>query len=83
VIGDELQQELDKKLISAADLKQVIWLAEESGDKLYDPADGSYVGNMVKPVITYWVRYRQIAPDTYEIVRAYYHRMRFDQGGQS
>ena len=33
VIGDELQQELDKKLISAADLKEAIWLAETSGDK--------------------------------------------------
>jgi Fe-S oxidoreductase len=83
VIGDELQQELDKKLISAADLKEAIWLAEESGDKLYDPADGSYVGSMVRPVITYWVRYRETASDTYEIVGAYYHRMHFDQGGQS
>jgi Fe-S oxidoreductase len=83
VIGDELQQELDKKLISAADLKEVIWLAEESGDKLHDPVDGSYISSMVKPVITYWVRYRATAPHTYEIVQAYYHRMRFEQGGQS
>jgi hypothetical protein len=83
IIADGVQQEMDTRLISAADLKEAIWLAERSGDKLYDEGDRSYVCSMIKPVITYWVRYRDVAPDTYEIVRAYYHRMRFDQGGQS
>jgi Fe-S oxidoreductase len=83
VIPDGVQQEMDSRLISAADVKEAIWLAERSGDKLYDESDGSYVCSMVKPVLTYWVRYRETAPDTYEIVRAYYHRMRFDQGGQT
>ena len=83
IIGDEVQQEMDAKLISAADLKEAIWKAEESGDKFQDPADGSYVCSLVKPVITYWVRYRETAKDTYEVVRAYYHRMRIGQEGES
>ena len=44
---------------------------------------GRYVVSLVKPVITYWVRYREIKPGTAEVVQAYCHRMRFDQGGQA
>jgi hypothetical protein len=80
VIGGELQKNLDKKLISAADLKEAIWLAETTGDKFYDECDGTSLASMVKPVITYWVQYREVAPNTYEIVSAYYHRMRFERG---
>ena len=64
IIGDELQKNLDKKLISAADLKEAIWLAESSGDKFYDESDGMCVASMIKPVITYWVQYRETAPLT-------------------
>jgi hypothetical protein len=35
----------------------------------------------VKPVITYWVEYRQTAPGAYKVLSAYYHRMRFKQEG--
>jgi hypothetical protein len=83
VIGDELQKDMDKKLISAADLKEAIWLAEGSGDVLYDESDGMRLCSMIKPVITYWVQYRETGPMTYEVSSAYYHRMRFDQGEQS
>ena len=34
---------------------------------------------MIKPVITYWVEYRETAPQTYEVLSAYYHRMRFER----
>jgi Fe-S oxidoreductase len=79
VISSELQKILDKKLISAADLKEAIWLAETSGEKFYDDKDGMCICSMVKPVLTYWVQYREIDPKTYQIFSAYYHRMRFDR----
>lgn len=79
-IGDELQKEMDRKLISAFDVKEAIWLAETTGDKFYDESDGTTTCSMVKPVITYWVQYRQTAPDTFEVLSAYYHRMRIRQG---
>jgi hypothetical protein len=81
VIEDELRKDLDAKLISASDLKEAIWLAETSNDKLYDESDGMCVCSMVKPVITYWVHYRETAPSTYEVFTAYYHRMRVDREG--
>ena len=81
VIKDEVLKSMEKKLISAADLKEAIWLAENSGDKFYDESDGMRLCSMVKPVITYWVQYKETSPKTYEIFSAYYHRMRFNQEG--
>jgi hypothetical protein len=78
-IGNELHKNMDKKLISASDIKEAIWLAEASGDKFYDEKDKMCMCSMIKPVITYWVQYKEIAPKTYEIFSAYYHRMRFDK----
>ena len=79
-IGADLQRDLDQKLISAADLKEAVWLAETSGDVFVDAATGTRLASMIKPVITYWVEYREVAPRTYEVLSAYYHRMRFQQG---
>jgi hypothetical protein len=78
-ISDELRKTMEKKLISDSDLKEAIWLAEKTGDKFYDENDGMCMCSMVKPVITYWVQYRETAPKTYEIFSAYYHRMRFNR----
>jgi hypothetical protein len=79
IISDELQRNMDKKLISAADIKEAIWIAENSGDQFYDEADGMCLCSMIKPVITYWVQYKETAPRTYEIFSAYYHRMRVNR----
>ena len=79
-IGEELQKDLDKKLIAAADLKEAIWRAEASGDAFYEENADVRLASMAKPVITYWVEYRETAPNTYEIFSAYYHRMRFERG---
>jgi hypothetical protein len=79
IISDEIQQSMEKKLIAAADLKEAIWLAENSGDRFYDESDGMRMCSMIKPVITYWVQYKESAPKIYEIFSAYYHRMRFSR----
>jgi Fe-S oxidoreductase len=81
IIGEDLQKHMDEKLISTADIKEAIWLAVKSGDKFYNESDGMCMCSMVKPVITYWVQYKEIAPKKYEIFSAYYHRMRFNREG--
>ena len=78
IISDELQTSMDRKLISAADVKEAIWLAESSGDRFYDESDGMRICSMLKPSVIYWVQYRETAPLTYEVFSAYYHRMRVD-----
>ena len=62
---------------------EFVGLAEGSGGMLYDESDGTRMCSMIRPVVTYWVQYREVAPMTYEVLSAYYHRMRFDQGEQS
>jgi Fe-S oxidoreductase len=76
-INNEMLASMDRKLITTADLKEAIWLAESTGENFFDENDGMCLCSMVKPVITYWVQYREIALKTYEIFSAYYHRMRF------
>lgn len=78
VISDELQRELDRKLIASSALKEAIWSAEQSADKFVDEVGDECIASMVKPFITYWVQYREIAPRRYAISNAYYHRMRFE-----
>ncbi len=81
LISDEMQKSMDKKLISASDVKEAIWLAECTGDKFCDESDGTYLCSMVKSVLTYWVQYRENTPNTFELVSAYCHRMRFGREG--
>ena len=82
IIGEETGKEMEKRLISESDVREAIWLAESTGDKFRD-ADGEvFMCSMVKTVLTYWVQYRKAAPNTYEIISAYSHRMRFGREGQ-
>jgi hypothetical protein len=78
-INDGMLERMNRKLISAADLKEAIWLAESFDDKFYDESDGMCMCSMVKPFVTYWVQYKETAPRTYEIFSAYSHRMRINR----
>jgi hypothetical protein len=80
IIPDDLVETMDAKLITEADAKEAIWSAETSGDKFYNESDGVCLGSLIRPVITYWVKYREVAPRTFEVLSAYCHRMRFERG---
>ena len=79
IVGNELRDSMTRKLMSATDLKEVIWTAETSGDKFLDDNSGTCLASLVKPVLTYWVEYKPKAPGIYEIFSAYYRRMRLDR----
>ena len=76
VIDDDLAEIIDRKLISRDDMKEAVWLAETSGDRFVDEADGSVSACLVRRLLTYWVRYVPRPDGGYEILDAYYHRMR-------
>ncbi|MDR1574042.1 MAG: FAD-dependent oxidoreductase [Clostridiales Family XIII bacterium] len=81
--SEALAAETDRKLILEDDLKEAIWLAERTGEKFTDESDGMCQCCLVRPTVTYWVRYRKAGgePDAaYEVFDAYCHRMRFDAG---
>jgi Fe-S oxidoreductase len=75
VISSELLEDLDKKLILEEDLKEAIWLAEKAGDMFISESDGIMQCSMEKSALTYWVQYKKLAPDTFEIIQAFSHRM--------
>lgn len=75
VISEALLEDLDKKLILEEDLKEAIWLAESTGDMFISESDGIIQCSMEKSVLTYWVQYKKLSPDTFEIIEAYSHRM--------
>jgi hypothetical protein len=77
IIEKGLAEEIDRKLISEDDIKEIVWTAESSGDKFIDEADGSVMACIARRVLTYWVRYRILPDGTFEILNAYYHRMSF------
>jgi Fe-S oxidoreductase len=79
VLGDSLLSELDRKLILSGDLKETIWRAETSGDFFVSEPDGVRQCCMTGPALTYWVRYKLIAPGKYEIRDAWTHRMHFSK----
>ena len=79
VVSAEVQRQMEEKLISAADVKEAVWQAETTGDFFYKPSDGTRLATMAKPVITYWVQYRETVPHTYEVLAAYSHRMRIER----
>ncbi|NLO47713.1 MAG: NAD(P)-binding protein [Clostridiales bacterium] len=77
VVSDDVQKEMDHFLISAGDVKETVFAAESSGEKFVDEKSGTSLACLIKPVLTYWVQYRMLDPRTFEILSAYYHRMRF------
>jgi Fe-S oxidoreductase len=80
VINPELHDELDRKLIIEDDLKEAIWLANQTGEKFLSD-DGVFQCSMIKSVLTYWVQYRELETGDYEILTAYIHRMKFNREG--
>jgi hypothetical protein len=81
IIEKGLAEMIDRKLISEDDMKEVIWLAESSGDKFADEADGSFIACLTRKVLTYWVQYKPLENEAFEIKGAYYHRMSFIKAG--
>jgi Fe-S oxidoreductase len=74
VVADEVQADLEKKLILLDDIRQTIRHAETSGQKLLDRRSGRFVAQHRPLRITYWVEYT-IEDGRHVVHRAYSHRM--------
>ena len=77
VIGEELQQrDGEEAHLRGRPQRGHLAGGEHGRHVLRRRATARRLASLVKPVITYWVEYRETAPETYEVVAAYYHRMR-------
>lgn len=76
VISPEVQADLERKLILADDLRQVLSHAERTGQRLLNGKTGHFVASHRPLRITYWVEYAIDADSgCYVIHGAYSHRM--------
>lgn len=74
VIPGEIQAAMEKSLISEADIRETLWRAEQSGDKL--TGGGYSLASLRKNAATYWVQYSG-ADGVYQVSAAYSHRMKW------
>jgi Fe-S oxidoreductase len=75
-ISDVARKTMQELLISETDVLKVIQSSETSGGYFESDA-GTRIGSDVGAVLTYWVEYKPRSEGGFEVVSAYYHRMRF------
>ncbi|MCL1913100.1 MAG: NAD(P)-binding protein [Eubacteriaceae bacterium] len=76
VMSSTLADSIEEKLISHGDIKEAIWRAEATGDKLVD-GFGVFRCSLEREVLTYWTAYKVMESGAFEVLEAYSHRMRF------
>ena len=79
-LAEGLGEKLENCFISLEEVKETIWTAETTGDKLVSE-DGWSLASLVKPVVTYWAQYRPIGggAEDYEVATAYSHRIKWER----
>ena len=75
-VSDEVRTAMEDKMISDSNVRETIWSCEASGEGFYSPDTETYLGCLVKPVLTYWVEYKKNG-DAFDVVNVYCHRMHF------
>jgi Fe-S oxidoreductase len=78
-VSPETAERIDRKLIALDEVREAIYRAEADGAK-FSGDGGVCQCSMAKSVLTYWVMYKPLGGNAFEILDAYYHRMRFDEG---
>ena len=79
-LAEGLGEKLENCFISLEEVKETIWTAETTGDKLVSE-DGWSLASLVKPVVTYWAQYRPCGSgaEDYEVATAYSHRIKWER----
>ncbi len=72
--SDEVERQLEDRLILVEDIQQVIEYAEKSGKRFKQPQSGHLLAHFKPTRVTYWVEYLPKG-EGYEVFKAYSHRM--------
>jgi hypothetical protein len=73
-ISEEVRTLLEERMILVEDVRRAIAHAEQSGDKIENPATGRLVASFRPVSVTYWVEYSP-EEDGFAVHNAYSHRM--------
>ncbi|MGI5900942.1 MAG: pyridine nucleotide-disulfide oxidoreductase/dicluster-binding protein [Desulfitobacteriia bacterium] len=77
IISPELTEKLNKQLIIEDDIRETIKYCESTGNKIYNPEKGYYIGHLRQGLLTYWVFYK-IEGEAYRLINAYSHRLKIE-----
>ena len=75
-VPEDVRLNMEDKMITDGNVRETVWNSEESGEGFYSPDTETYLGCLVKPVLTYWVEYKKNG-DAFDVVNVYCHRMHF------
>ena len=78
-ILQELKEKLHKKYILETDICTVISNCEQTGNKLFNTKNETFTGYLQIGNMTYWVVYKNIRENVFELVNAYCHRMKIEE----
>lgn len=78
LISDDVWRIMDDRYILRADVEQVVRHAQESGERFFNPDDGSYLANLRIENVTYWVRYAEEG-EMIRVISVYSHRMEVEK----
>ncbi len=78
-VAPSLKEKLDRDMILESDLLAVVEHCQQTGQKLFDPGKGTFTGHRPVGHMTYWVEYRVLPGERYEIVNGYGHRMKIEE----
>ena len=71
--SDAVASLMEQRHILDDDVKQVIYNAEATGEKLYQPEANRYLAKMTLPNVTFYVEY-SVSDGGYEVHTTYSHR---------
>lgn len=74
IISDEIWRIMDERYILLEELEKVISHAQETGERFFNPADGTYLASLRIGSVTYWVRFAE-EEGAVRVVSVYSHRM--------
>jgi hypothetical protein len=74
-----LREKLDTSMILESDILTLIETCEQSGNKILDPENGSFIGHLQIGNMTFWAEYRVVDDGRYELINCYSHRMKIEE----
>lgn len=74
ILGEEIIEKIEDRLILEADIKKVIGLAEKNREMFINQENNHRLASRRLVNLTYWVEYLPVG-DSYKVISAYSHRM--------
>ncbi len=79
-LTETVKSQIEDRLILVEDIQKVIAYAEQSGNRMFNPTTNRYLAYFKPASVTYWVEYSPLEDGSFDIYKAYSHRMEIGRG---